>query len=453
MQPAQPVAFQLCISMQQLRSSASRTLAPVTPSASIGKHIRWQVVLALAGIVLLATLLGYSTYSVTTILVPDRGGVFREGVAGNPKYMSPLLCDATDIDLDLCALLYRGLTTIDKRGRVVADLASGWTITEDMVYTFRMKPDQYWHDGKPVTANDVVFTTGILQDPEVFSLPDLTSLWRSVEVEKIDDLTVRFRLSEPFTPFLDYTSIGLLPKHIWGNVPAPELATKPLNATPVGNGPLRVVETAADHIRLEPNPFFHGERPYLAALELLFYPDHPSLFTAFVNGEIDGISQVLPQDLAAANQREDLTLFSAEQSQYLSIVFNLNNPDLPFLQDKRVRQALFYGLDRRRLVEEVTGGQGILAHNPLLPENWAYNPNVKQYDYDPAKASQLLDEAGWTDSDGDGIRDKDGSRLRLLLYANDDPQRVALVEHIAADLAGIRCGCRAHIGDICRTGQ
>ncbi|HXF61230.1 MAG TPA: peptide ABC transporter substrate-binding protein [Caldilineaceae bacterium] len=395
------------------------------------------MLLALAGILLLATLLGYSTYNLATVLVPDRGGVFREGVAGNPKYLNPLLCDATDIDLDLCKLLYRGLTQIDKQGRVVPDLAQDWTIEDGVVYTFRMRPDQYWHDGQQVTADDVVFTINILKHPEVYSLPDLTSLWRAVEVEKLDELTVRFRLSEPFTPFMDYTSIGLLPEHIWRNVPAPELATKPLNATPIGNGALRVVETAADHIRLEPSPFYRGQRPYLSALELRFYPDHASLFTAFLAGEIDGISQVLPQDLPAAAERDDLALFSAVRSEYLTIIFNLTNPDVSFLQEKAVRQALYYGLDRERLINEVAAGQGIIAHSLLLPENWAYHPGVKQYPYDPVLAGQLLQEAGWIDADGDGIREKDGKPLRFLLYSNDDPSRQALIEHIAGQWRGI----------------
>lgn len=421
--------------MQQLHPSG--TFAPTSPTASIGRHLRWQVLLALAGTLLLATLLGYSTYSLATVLVPDRGGVFREGVAGNPKYLNPLLCDATDIDLDLCKLLYRGLTTIDKQGRVVPDLAESWSIEEGTIYTFRMRPDQYWHDGQQVTADDVVFTINVLKDPEVFSLPDLTSLWRAVEVEKVDELTVRFTLSEPFTPFMDYTSIGLLPEHIWRQVPAPELATKPLDATAIGNGPLRVVETAADHIRLEPSPFYRGQRPYLNALDLRFYPDHASLFTAFQNGEIDGISYVLAQDLPAATAREDLSLFSAVQSDYLTILFNLSNPDVAFLQEKAVRQALFYAVDRERLIDEVAAGQGIIAHSLLLPENWAYHHDIKRYDYDPGRAQQLLEEAGWIDSDGDGIRDKEGVPLRFLLYSNDDPGRVALIEQIAADWRAI----------------
>lgn len=420
--------------MQQLHSTGSFAPTSTSPTASIGRHLRWQVLLALAGILLLATLLGYSSYSLATVLVPDRGGIFREGVAGNPKYLNPLLCDATDIDLDLCRLLYRGLTRIDKQGRVVPDLAESWTVDDaGVTYTFHMRPDQYWHDGQQVTAEDVVFTINVLKDPEVFSLPDLTSLWRAVNVEMVDELTVRFTLSEPFTPFMDYTSIGLLPEHIWRNVPAPELATKPLNATPIGNGPLRVVETAADHIRLEPSPFYRGRRPYLHALDLRFYPDHASLFTAFENGEIDGISHVLPQDLPAATQRDDLALFSAVQSEYLSILFNLTNPDVAFFEDKAVRQALFYAIDRQRLINEVAAGQGILAHSLVLPENWAYHAGVKQYEYNPQRAGELLQGAGWVDSDGDGIRDKDGKPLRFLLYSNDDPGRQALIEQIAAD--------------------
>ena len=417
--------------MQELNSS--RPFTSDAPAAAIGRHLRWQVALALAGILLLATLLGFSTYNLATVLVPDRGGVFREGVARNPRYLNPLLCDATDIDLDLCRLLYRGLTTIDKNGRVVPDLAEGWTVEEGTVYTFQMKANQYWHDGNPVTADDVLFTINILKDPAVYSLPDLTSLWRSVEVEKLDDFTVRFRLAQPFTPFLDYTTIGLLPKHIWESVPAAELATKPLNATPIGNGMMRVVETAADHIRLEPSPFYHEARPYLAGVDLRFYPDHASLFTAFVNGEIDGISQVLPQDLPIASARDDLNLFSAVQSEYLIVLFNMTNPDVPFFQEKAVRQALYYGLDRESMINDVTGGQGIIAHSIVLPENWAYHRDVEHYDYDPVRANQLLDEAGWVDQDGDGIREKDGRPLRFLLYSNDDPARLALIEHMAED--------------------
>ena len=211
----------------------------------------------------------------------------------------------------------------------------------------------------------------------------------------------------------------------------------PLNVTPIGNGPLKVVETAADHIRLEPSPYYRESRPYLSALDIRFFPDHASLLPAFTSGEIEGMRQVFMGDLPEAVERDDLNLFSSATSEYLSIVLNLNNPDVAFLQEKEIRQALYYGLDRRRLIEEVAGGQGIVAHSTLLPENWAYNPDVRKYDYDPVKASAMLDEAGWIDSDGDAIRDKDGVPMRLLLYSNDDPMRQALIERIAADWRAI----------------
>jgi len=418
------------------------SISPSPPNTdTLGKHIRWQILLVLLGFILLATLLGVSTQNVDTVLVPDRGGVYREGVAGSPRYLNPLLCQATDVDQDLCNLLYRGLTQIDKEGRVVPDLADNWTVEDDVIYTFQLNPNQTWHDGKAITADDVLFTIGIIQDPEVYSLPDLAGLWRTVQVEKLDDYTVRFTLTEPFTPFLDYTSIGLLPAHVWSGTPASELATGPLTENPIGSTPLRVTSQTPTSIRLEPSPYYFGEQPYLSALELMFYPDHASLYTAYTEGEIDGISQVMPAVLPAAAAREDLQLFSFEQSSYLNIIFNLNNPDVPFLQDPQVRQALYYGLDRERLIDEVADGQGIVAHSLLLPENWAYNQNTPTYAFDPERANELLDASGWIDTDDDGVRDKDGRPMQILLHTNDDGLNPALVEHIARDWA--KLGVRA----------
>jgi peptide/nickel transport system substrate-binding protein len=418
----------------QLRPSySSRALAADSPAETVGRHLRWQVLLAFSGILLLASLLGYSSYSVTTVLVPAHGGVFREGVAGNPRFLNPLLCEANTVDRDLCALLYRGLTKIDKQGRVVPDLAQDWTITDGQVYTFRLREDQFWHDGQRVTADDVLFTVGVLQDPTVLGLPDLSLLWGAVQAEKINDFAVRFTLSEPFTPFLDYTAIGLLPRHIYGAVPAAELATSALNANPIGSGPLAVESINAEYIRLKSHPFMAGASPYISALEFHFYPDHPSLFAAFVADEIDGISTVLPADLSIAAQREDLELLSSVQAGYLSIVLNLGNNNTPFFQDKLVRQALYYGLDRDRLVEDTLAGQGIVAHSILLPENWAYNPNVRQYHYNVLEAAKLLDQAGWVDSNGDGWRDKEGRTFEFLLHTSDDPLQMTIVQRIAED--------------------
>lgn len=412
-----------------------------SPSESVGRHLRWQVLLALAGVLILTTILGYSAVTVKTVLVPAQGGDYREGVAGSPRFINPLRCDVTEVDADLCALLFRGLTRTDRTGRAVPDLAESWTVSADgMTYDFVMKEGQYWDDGAPVTADDVVFTVGILQDPEVYSLPALSSLWQAVQVVKVDDRTVRFTLREPFSPFLDYTSIGLLPRHLFAKTPPVDVATK-RNPTPVGNGPMKIVDMAADHFTLKPNPFYGGKAPWLDSLELRFFADHSSLFPAYEAGEIDAISRVLPEVMPAAAAREDLQIFSSAQPSYLNITLNLNNPNAPFFQEKEVRQALLYAIDRERLIEDVAAGQGIIADSPILPENWAFNPDTPHYAFDPERAKALLEAAGWLDTNGDGVREKDGRPLQFQLHTNDDPTRVGLINRIAQDWAAV--GVRA----------
>lgn len=406
---------------------------PPVNTAPLGRYVRWQALLAIVGIALLTGLMGLTAYSVSTEIVPERGGTFREGVAGNPQYINPLLCQTHEVDQDLCRLLFRGLTRLDQNGRVVPDLAEAWTATPDgLSYTFRLRPNQFWHDGEPVTVDDVLFTIEMVQAPDTQVVPDLAELWRSVDVEPVDDMAVRFVLNEPFAPFLDYTTIGLLPRHLWQDVAPSELTSSSLNQTPVGTGRLRVAQISADRVVLEPSPFQGEDVPYISELEFRFYPDYPSIYTAFTEGEIDGISRVLPGDLALAQERDDLQIFSAMESVYLSIVFNLDSADVPFFQDMRVRQALYYATDRSALVDEVANGQGVVAHSPIPANSWAHTDDVQTYLFDPVKARMLLDEAGWIDADGDGVRERDGRPLRFVLLSNDDPGRTAIVERLAA---------------------
>ncbi|MFN8466792.1 MAG: peptide ABC transporter substrate-binding protein [Caldilineaceae bacterium] len=408
-----------------------------SPADSLARHFPWLLGVALIGIVLLLALLAYSTYTVATVLVPDRGGTFREGVAGSPQYLSPIWCQGDDVDRDLCTLIYRGLTRIDKSGRVVPDLAASWTVDNDTTYTFKLKPDQFWQDGRTVTADDVLFTVGVLQDPSLVDTPGLPSFWRNVKVEKVDDLTVRFTLPQPLAPFLDYTTIGLLPKHRYENVPPRDLVTRSLAPDPVGAGPMRVTEYAADHLKLEPSTFYGGSSPYISTLEFEFFPDYASVLAAFEAGQIDGIRRILPSDIKTAAGRDDLQVFSSVESGYVNVLLNVANPNVPFLQDKSVRQALMFALDRDTIVRDVLAGQGVVADSLLTPENWAFNPAVKRYPYDPGQANRLLDAAGWVDTNGDGIREKDGQPLRFVLLVRDDNLHKAIGAKLGASWKAI----------------
>ncbi len=430
------------------------------------KHIRWQLLLASLGAVLIVTTLGYLALTRTTVLLPASGGTYIEGLAGRPQYLNPILSQYNDVDRDLCALIFNGLTDFNEKGELTPDLALGWEISDDgLTYLFHLRRGVRWHDGQVFTADDVLFTIRAMQDPDYQGVPYLAELWRSVAVQKLDDYTVQFTLREPFAPFMDYTTIGILPAHLLEKVPASELSRAPFNIRPVGTGPFRVVEAMGDQVTLEAYADYYGPQPMLHQVQFRFYPDHASLLSAYERGEIQGISRVLPQHLPQVREYPDLNLYSAQLWGYSIIFLNLNNPDAPFFQEQAVRQALLYGLDRQRLIDEVLSGQGIIAHSPIMASSWAYDPDIYRYPYDPDRARALLDEAGWreptvteqlqweeeqlreqeeaqsTEESQPGtaplIREKSDVPLSFTLLTNDDPVHVRLAEEIARQWAEI----------------
>lgn len=413
--------------------------------------MRWLVFVALAGIGALVVTLGFAVYSVPTVLVPDRGGVFREGVAGAPQFLHPVWCQNDfGVDSDLCALVYRGLMRFDKNGRVVPDLAESWSLIDGRIHQFRLKPNLFWHDGRPITADDAYFTFTTLQDPSLVDIPGLSGLWRNVTVEKLDDRTIQMTLPQPFAPFIDLMTVGLLPQHIYRDVPAKELLTKPLVANPIGSGPMRIARILPDAVRLEPSPFGGGPTPYILAMEFYTFPDYASMLAAFDEQRIDALSTILPTDVRRMAERDDIQLFSSIDSSYENVLLNLNNPNVPFFQDQNVRQALLYAIDREKLIAEALAGQGVVAHSLLSPNHWAFHEDVKTYPFDPARAQSLLDEAGWVDANGDGVREKDGRPLAFILLVKDDLRHQAIGARLASDWAQI--GVRASLQPVTFSG-
>ncbi|MEA3407238.1 MAG: ABC transporter substrate-binding protein [Chloroflexota bacterium] len=403
-------------------------------------HIRVQVVVALLTIALLLVATGYAAFSATTVRVPKAGATYVEGIAGNPHAINPLLCQPNPVDSDLVSLIFTGLTQVSAKGEIVPDLARDWEITRGgTAYTFHLREDVVWHDGAAFTADDVVFTVNTIKDPGFQGVPSLSEVWRTVVVEKVDAHTVRFVLREPFAPFIDYTTMGILPFHILGNASVEALEESRFNANPVGTGPFKVGEVSARRIVLVANDDFYRSRPYLGRLEFIFYPDAPSVFEARGRGEIDGIARVLPQHLEPIRQDDTLNLYSAPLSGYNVVFLNL---DRGIFQERGVRQAMMWALDRQALVDDVLEGQGVVIHSPILPWSWAYYAEVQKYAHDPKKAIAALEEAGWFDDDGDGVRERGNLTLEFELATNqDDPTRVALIEAISEQLAAV--GIRA----------
>lgn len=407
--------------------------------------LRLQVALALAGLLLIAAVLLRTTSGGVT-LVPAPGGTYVEGLVGSPTFINPLLA-SSQADRDATALVFSGLTQRTVSGDLAPDLATAWESSPDgLAYTFHLRPQLRWSDGEPLTTDDVLFTIGLIQNPAFRGDPDLAPLWTAVQVEKIDRATIRFHLREPYAPFIQFTTLGLLPAHLWRDTPVDQLAGSELNVTPVGAGRWRLLGSPTGAVPLdlaapsptptftgpglllEPNPYYPSA-PLLSRLWLRSYPTAAALLAALDHGEIDGASAVDPGRVAALQADKRLRVYSGPLQATEIIFLNLQ---LPQFDRAETRQALLWGLDRRGLLRSAASGQGWVADSPILPGSWAYTSDVAQYQYDVARARQLLEAAGWTLS-SQGRRERAGTPFRFtLLIADDDPVAAAL----AAGAAG-----------------
>ena len=167
------------------------------------KHIRWQVVVALAGIALLSAILMFLAACTSTIERPDYGGTHIEGVAGKPSALNPIFSQYNEVDRDIVSLVFTGLTRADAKGRIQPDLATRWSVSPDgLVYTFTLRADVRWHDGARFDAQDVLYTIAAIQSQDYKGPPDLAVFWRTVAVDALDSTNVRFQLTQAYAPFL-----------------------------------------------------------------------------------------------------------------------------------------------------------------------------------------------------------------------------------------------------------
>ena len=409
------------------------------------RHIRWQILLIVLGVVLVGILLFYLAVNYTTVLRPGRGGTYVEGVAGVPQYVNPLLSRHNEVDRDICALVFSGLTRLNVRGEVEADLARGWEVTLDgLTYTFYLRSNVYWHDDTPLTADDVVFTIGLLQDSNFPGPPELGSnVWQRITVEKVDLRTVRFTLPEPYAPFLDYTTVSILPAHLLRGIYAADLPAVQFNLNPVGSGPFQVQEMEVEDgvitsMVLERFPRYYRIRPFLDRIQFRFYPSYQTAFNAYEAGEVKGVARITAPDLSRARALPSLNLFSSQIAEYGLVFLNLGRSDLPFFQEPEVRQALLYALDRQQIIDDVLGGQALVAHSPVIPGTWAYKDDIPHYAHDPDRASELLDEARWIRRAAeDDVRRKGGRQFAFTLLTSSEPERLGVAQMLAEQWAAV----------------
>ncbi|NPA92927.1 MAG: peptide ABC transporter substrate-binding protein [Chloroflexi bacterium] len=416
----------------------------MTSSRSFFHRFRWQLLLALMAAIAVAFLLWGQQPSGTTPAsvapAPKRGGVYTEALIGSLSRLNPLLDSGNQPDRDVDRLLYCRLVQFDATGLPQPGLAESWGISQDgTTYNVALRTDALWHDGQPVTADDVLFTVELLRSDALPIPPDIRALWKAVTVKKFDDHTLQFHLPEPFAPFLDYLSFGILPKHIWEDVPAEQMVNAPQNLEPVGCGPYRFDRLVVEDGQIQGvalkafDDYFDG-RPYIDRVVFRYYPTAEAALQAYRDGEVLGIQEITNDILQSALREPNLNFYTTRLPRMTIIFFNLGNKEVGFLQDKVVRQALYLGLNRQWMIDHVLNGQALEATGPIFPGTWAYYDKLHPTPYDPDKAIAMLKEAKYVIPAGGGnVREKDGQPLAFTLVYPDDAQHQALAEAIQHD--------------------
>ncbi len=361
-------------------------------------------------------------------------GIYREAVVGTPTMLNPLLA-TNQVDRDLSALIFSGLTRTDARGEIMPDLAKSWQIDQGgRRYVFTLRDDATWHDGQTFTARDVLFTIRMMQDPAFPGSPVLADFWRSVTVETPDDRTVICTLPKTFAPFLAYTSIGILPEHVLAAVKAGDLPNAPFNLQPIGTGPFAFegLDTAKIEVALKPFAQYYGAKAQLAGVLFRSYPNTPAAIQAVAQGDVDGIGYIPARNLAQAGIIGGTAdVYGPSLAGYTALFFNLK---LPVFAEREVRQALALATNREVLVRDGLQGWGTAGDSPILPGSWAYT--AQSWPYDAARAAQVLDGAGWK-LGADGVRQKNGQALAFQLLTDNDPARSAVANLLAQQYGAV----------------
>jgi peptide/nickel transport system substrate-binding protein len=407
--------------------------------------LRWQLLLAVVCLGLVVSLLGLQVQrsGLCTEHVPSPGGKLAEGIIGQPQFLNPLLDDANPVDSELADLIFDGLTRYGEDGQLEPALASDWQFSEDgLTVTFRLRDDVVWHDGRPFTAADVAFTYGLLQNENIESPEAVRDLWSSITINVLDDEQIEFVLPQPYAPFLEATTRGILPEHVLTDAPAGALGEQAFNRSPVGTGPFLVAPgndwQQVGFLRLVPNPNYWREGVQLDVLEYRFYEDTDALAAAYELGDIQAISGVQSNGLKQIAILPEIRLFTTVAPRVTQLIFNLSESGAPAVRSLEVRKALAQAVDRDALVDEVLNGQGVPLEGPYLPTSWAYNPgNLTAYTYDSAAAGARLDGAGWTRPEGEATRFRDGEGLTLRLLVSDEGAHQALANEIAKQWAEV----------------
>jgi len=355
---------------------------------------------------------------------PVRGDMLIHGIV-SPMVLNPVL--STDVPSAVVhGTIFNGLVTVNDRLEYVPDLARSWdmrTLPDGrMEIIFHLRPNVLWHDGRPFTAADVLFTFETIMDPHTITVR--RGDYEKVESwEVVDPLTFRVTFVEPFAPALQAFTMGIIPKHL---LEGQDINVAPFNHRPIGTGPFVFREWVPDvHIIVDRNERYFGNVPYLNSIKWRIIPDDEVRLMELEAGGID-LAGIPPH-----HYRRMLGVRHITVHRFPGLSFNYFgwNERLPKFDDDRVRNALTLALDRATMAKAIYEGLAVPATGPFPPLSWATNPKVAPLPYDPEAAKRLLAEAGWVDTNRDGWLDRRGEVFEFEFLARaGDPVAMMVVE-------------------------
>ncbi len=351
---------------------------------------------------------------------PVYGDRLVEGTIGEASTLIPILA-SDSASHSVAGQIYNGLVKYDKNLKLTADLAQSYSIAPDgLTITFHLRHGVTWHDGAPFTARDVLYTYKVIIDPATPTA--YAEDFKQVQsVTAPDPYTVVARYAAPFAPALASWGTSILPAHL---LEGKDITKSPLARQPVGTGPYKFKEwVAGQKIVLEANPDYFEGRPYIDRYVYRIIPDTSTMYMELKAGGVDlmGLTPVqFSRQTVSAEFTRRFNKYRYPSSSYLYMGYNLRHP---LFGDKRIRQAIAAAINKDELVQGVLFGMGQKSHGPIVPGRWAYNPNVKDIAYNPARAAELLAQAGWREKNSDGILVRDGKPFQFTILTNQGNQQ------------------------------
>ena len=376
-----------------------------------------KFVLYSAIFVFLVSLLGWaiSFYLRSTVSVPAYGGEYVEGFLGKPLYINPILAQTNEIDTALSSLIFSSLLKYDNEANITKDLAEDYSISEDgKTYSFKIRQDAKWHDGTPLTAKDVLFTANLIKDSSYKS--SLRGNLQNTQVSLDGDYGIKFVLEEPQAPFINVLTFGILPMHIFEEIPADNFLLNDFNLKPIGSGPYAFSDFQTDEdgdiaaYNLIDNENYYGQKPYFEKIVFNFYPDEDALINAYQKKEINAFGITSYEKINQFKEKKDSQIFQISTPRYFGVFFN-QTKSIP-LSDENVRKALNYATNKKEIIKNVFYGYANETHSPILNIFGDFSSRLEAPVFNKEEAEKILEEANWKKTE-DGFRKKDDVLLEI----------------------------------------